>query len=59
MDVFIKTKNDKSREYIAKVWPGSVHFVDYLHPNASKFWQNQLNRLYEKVPFSGIWLDMN
>jgi alpha-glucosidase (family GH31 glycosyl hydrolase) len=41
------------------VWPGEVHFVDYLHPNATLFWKNQLDRLYKKVNFSGIWLDMN
>jgi alpha-glucosidase (family GH31 glycosyl hydrolase) len=33
--------------------------VDYLHPNATNYWKNQLARLYEKIKFSGIWLDMN
>lgn len=36
-----------------------MHFVDYLHPNSSYFWKTQLDRLYQKVPFSGVWLDMN
>jgi len=44
---------------MAKVWPGLVHFVDYLHPNATDFWESQLDRLYQEIPFSGVWLDMN
>ena len=46
MDVFIKSYHHTGKYYEAKVWPGMVHFVDYLHPNASEFWQNQLQRLY-------------
>ena len=38
MDVFIKTKNDYKTEYLAQVWPGKVHFVDYLHPKSSLYW---------------------
>ena len=44
---------------MGNVWPGDVHFVDYLHANSTKYWMSQLDRLYKKVPFSGIWLDMN
>jgi alpha-glucosidase len=45
MDVFIKDVHSAGY-YVGEVWPGKVYFVDYLHPNASKFWQNQLGRLY-------------
>ena len=41
------------------MWAGNVHFVDYLNPNATKFWKSQMDRLYQKVQISGIWLDMN
>lgn len=34
MNVFIKALNGQSY-YTGEVWPGTVHFVDYLHPNAS------------------------
>ena len=59
LDVFIKSKKHFQADYEAVVWPGKVHFVDYLHPNSSLFWESQLDRLYQKIPFSGIWLDMN
>jgi alpha-glucosidase (family GH31 glycosyl hydrolase) len=55
--VFLKTRSGSP--YIAKVWPGNVHFVDFLHPNSSRFWCSQLERLFELIPFSGVWLDMN
>lgn len=58
MGVFLK-KAQKKQYYEGSVWPGKVYFIDYLHPNASLYWKNQLNRLYQKVNFSGLWLDMN
>jgi alpha-glucosidase (family GH31 glycosyl hydrolase) len=51
--------NNKVRLYTGDVWPGTVHFVDYLHPNSTLFWKSQLSRLYNSLKFSGIWLDMN
>ena len=45
--------------HVGKVWPGSTTFVDFFHPNASQYWQDMLDRLYQKVKFSGVWLDMN
>ena len=56
---FFKSMRNPKQNYIGAVWPGKVHFVDYLHPNASNYWQTQLDRLYEQIPVSGIWLDMN
>ena len=58
-NVFLKNPRQPKQDYIATVWPGKVHFVDYLHPNASNFWESQLERLYDLIPFSGVWLDMN
>ena len=45
--------------HVGKVWPGATTFVDFFHPNASQYWQDMLDRLYQKVKFSGVWLDMN
>ena len=58
LDVFLQSPMRKDY-YVGEVWPGKVHFVDFLHPNAFSFWQQQLQRLYNSVQFSGIWLDMN
>lgn len=43
------------------VWPGKVHYPDFNHPNAYKFWEEGLRNLttvYGVTP-SGIWIDMN
>jgi len=41
------------------VWPGATAFVDFLNLNATQYWIDVLGLLYQKVPFSGVWLDMN
>ena len=56
-DVFVKDANGS--QFHGKVWPGITTFVDFFHPNASGYWQDMLETLYQKVKFSGIWLDMN
>lgn len=50
---------DGKTPYVGKVWPGSTTFVDFFHPNSTQYWVDMLDRLYQKVKFSGIWLDMN
>ena len=57
-DTFIKSYFTEA-PLLACVWPGMVSYPDFNHPNASKFWGEQLGLLHEKLPFSGIWLDMN
>lgn len=57
-DVFIKSFFTEA-PLIACVWPGLVSFPDFNHPNASIFWGEEIGELYQKIPFSGIWLDMN
>jgi alpha-glucosidase (family GH31 glycosyl hydrolase) len=47
------------KPFVGAVWPGDTTFVDFFHPNASSYWQDMLNILYKKVPFDGVWLDMN
>ena len=59
MQVYLRSPRQGSGYYVGVVWPGEVHFVDYLHPNATAFWKSQLKRLHDQVRFSGIWLDMN
>lgn len=44
---------------VGKVWPGEVHFPDFFSPNASSFWTSQFAAFHARVPFSGIWIDMN
>jgi alpha-glucosidase (family GH31 glycosyl hydrolase) len=56
-DIFIKDVDGNN--LVGVVWPGETNFVDFLHPNASQYWQDMLDILYKKVKFSGVWLDMN
>ena len=57
-DVYIKEAGT-GKPLKSKVWPGETNFVDFFHPNASQYWIDMLDRLYSKVKFSGVWLDMN
>ena len=56
-DVYIK--NPDGSLYIGAVWPGYTVFTDWHHPKAGEFWSNELVAWHEKVPFDGIWIDMN
>ena len=56
-DVFIK--DAEGGDQIGKVWAGEVLFADYFHPNATQYWMDMLQHLYDKIKFSGVWLDMN
>lgn len=41
-NVFFKSVRNHNENYLGAVWPGKVHFVDFLHPNASSYWRDQL-----------------
>ena len=56
-DLFVKDASGE--ELHGKVWPGKTTFVDFFNPNATSYWESMLSILYNKVKFSGIWLDMN
>ena len=55
----VYTKDPNGDNLLGTVWPGSVNYPDFFDPNASMFWNIGLEQLYEQVPFSGIWTDMN
>jgi alpha-glucosidase (family GH31 glycosyl hydrolase) len=56
-NVFIKSKS--GQPLLGWVWPGSTYFPDFLHPNATDYWREQLRRWREIVDFDGVWCDMN
>eukprot|EP01017_Pseudomicrothorax_dubius_P033412 TRINITY_DN4475_c0_g1_i5.p1 TRINITY_DN4475_c0_g1~~TRINITY_DN4475_c0_g1_i5.p1 ORF type:complete len:572 (+),score=92.43 TRINITY_DN4475_c0_g1_i5:38-1753(+) len=49
----------KRQVLTAIVWPGLTHFVDWTHPNATKYWSDMLTALHMILPFDGLWIDMN
>lgn len=58
LDVFLMNGTGESR-YIAQVWPGPSNIPDFLHPNAEKWWTQEISDFYGVIPFDGLWLDMN
>lgn len=56
-NIFINDKDGKP--LLSCVWPGQTHFPDFLNENTKEYWAEMFELLYDKVKFSGIWLDMN
>ncbi|KAK6843658.1 Alpha-glucosidase [Apiospora arundinis] len=60
MDVFLKTPN--AEYFRGVVWPGVTVFPDWLHPNASAYWDEQIRDAFNPqtgIDIDGIWIDMN
>lgn len=60
MDVFLKTPD--SEYFRGVVWPGVTVFPDWLHPNASTYWEEQIRDAFDSetgIDIDGIWIDMN
>lgn len=58
LDVFIKLPNG-SDYYVGEVWPGYTVFPDWWHPNASKYWSDEIAAFMKRVGLDGLWIDMN
>lgn len=56
-DIFIKDK--EGNPLLTCVWPGQTYFPDFMNPKTQNYWSDMFDILYDKVKFSGIWLDMN
>ena len=44
---------------VSHVWPNKTVFLDFFSDDAADIWNRGLKKLYEKVPYDGLWLDMN
>ena len=56
---FIKDANNPKKPFIGNVWPGPAVYVDWLNEKAEKYWIDEMKKLYDKLPFDGMWIDMN
>ena len=41
------------------MWPGLTYFPDFHQPNTQRWWQENVELLYNEVKFDGLWIDMN
>ena len=57
LDIFVRAANGD--QYLGQVWPGAVHFPDFLHPKAQEWWATEIAEFQQVMPFDGLWLDMN
>uniref|UniRef100_A0A8C5HSV2 Lysosomal alpha-glucosidase-like n=1 Tax=Gouania willdenowi TaxID=441366 RepID=A0A8C5HSV2_GOUWI len=55
--VFIKDAEGKT--LIGKVWPGLTAYPDFSDEVTHEWWFENLQRFHKKVPFDGLWIDMN
>lgn len=51
-------KNAKGEPYVAAVWPGKVHFPDFLQEN-TRDWFGQWYQSLTNMGIEGVWNDMN
>jgi alpha-D-xyloside xylohydrolase len=56
-DLFVK--DITGDYYLGQVWPGPVHFPDFLHPSTQAYWTNQIQSVHDAVEIDGLWIDMN
>lgn len=56
LDVYMK--NADNQTYLGMSWPGFSAYVDFLAPNAQRFWTDEFKRYYEQVEYDGFWLDL-
>eukprot|EP01100_Stratorugosa_tubuloviscum_P000192 TRINITY_DN103_c0_g2_i1.p1 TRINITY_DN103_c0_g2~~TRINITY_DN103_c0_g2_i1.p1 ORF type:complete len:1023 (-),score=512.06 TRINITY_DN103_c0_g2_i1:126-3194(-) len=60
-EVFIKERDESSTNtyFTGKVWPGYVHFPDWMQKATRDWWKIQVKNFYTNITFGGLWLDMN
>ncbi|XP_030064468.1 lysosomal alpha-glucosidase [Microcaecilia unicolor] len=51
--------NSTGQPLIGKVWPGPTAFPDFTNPETSNWWRDMVRDFHAKVPFDGLWIDMN
>jgi len=56
--IFVKAPNGVD-DFTGQVWPTDAAFPDWFHPDTSAHWSKWLTEMHEKLPFDGLWEDMN
>ncbi|KAM5135364.1 lysosomal alpha-glucosidase-like [Mantella aurantiaca] len=51
--------NGTGQPLVGKVWPGLTVFPDFTNPETFSWWYDMSKAFHDKVPFDGMWIDMN
>lgn len=51
--------NGTGQPLVGKVWPGLTVFPDFTNPETFSWWYDMAKDFHDKVPFDGMWIDMN
>ncbi|KAL2369273.1 hypothetical protein BDBG_17409 [Blastomyces gilchristii SLH14081] len=57
MHIFLR--NPDGSVYIGAVWPGYTVFPGFSASGSREWWSTELKEFFNKVPYDGIWIDMN
>uniref|UniRef100_A0A0X3PGG6 Lysosomal alpha-glucosidase n=1 Tax=Schistocephalus solidus TaxID=70667 RepID=A0A0X3PGG6_SCHSO len=58
MGVFINDSRSE-KPLVGMVWPGETVYPDFLKNETSEWWFHMAKDFREKVPYDGLWIDMN
>ncbi|KAK9845865.1 hypothetical protein WJX81_004565 [Elliptochloris bilobata] len=57
-DVFLR--DISGGYYVGQVWPGAVHFPDFMKPSTVAWWGGLIEGMIKQgLELDGLWLDMN
>lgn len=63
-EIFIRNPRGlDDKFYVGEVWPGNVHFIDFMNNKSINYWKSELISFFKLFNNSevigGLWLDMN
>eukprot|EP00771_Trimastix_marina_P002616 gnl/Trimastix_PCT/3758.p1 GENE.gnl/Trimastix_PCT/3758~~gnl/Trimastix_PCT/3758.p1 ORF type:complete len:925 (+),score=327.47 gnl/Trimastix_PCT/3758:19-2793(+) len=50
---------DRQTPFIGKVWPGLTAWPDFFNSETKRYWAHWLHEFHKKLPYDGLWIDMN
>jgi alpha-glucosidase (family GH31 glycosyl hydrolase) len=59
LGIFINVSKQDHTPIVGKVWPGYTTFPDFTNPRTTEYWTEMIKNFHSKIPFDGLWIDMN
>ena len=54
-----ESNNIHSHRPISSMNVGTTAYPDFLNPNTTAYWNDQITKFLSTVPIDGLWIDMN